>query len=117
MDLARFNRWLSANVTVKNRPEWIFVKLYCHGFFTHDQRASIGEDAVKFFNQIIENGEKTGDYKVYFASAREAFNMVLAAIDGKTGSPGEYRNYRLKTIMDEKAQRKKSEIIKQIELC
>ncbi|MEP7038272.1 MAG: hypothetical protein ABI891_08005, partial [Acidobacteriota bacterium] len=61
-DSARFNRWISANITVKNRPEWIFVKLYCHGFFDRDQLASIGEDAVNFFNQTIENGEKTGDY-------------------------------------------------------
>ncbi|CAN5380879.1 hypothetical protein BH20ACI1_BH20ACI1_00600 [soil metagenome] len=116
-DLARFNRWMSANITVKGRPEWIFIKLYCHGFFDHDQRASIGEDAVKFFSQIIENGEKTGDYKVYFASAREAFNMVLAAIDGKTGSPGKYRNYRLRTIMDEKTQKEKTETERQIKLC
>jgi len=101
LDLARLNRWLSANITVGNRPEWIFVKLYCHGFFDRDQSACIGEKAVKFFNETIENGEKTGDYKVYFASAREAFNMVSAAIDGSEGSPGEYRNYRLKTIMEE----------------
>jgi len=100
-DSARLKRWLSANVTVKNRPEWIFVKLYCHGFFDRDQSACIGEDARRFFTETIENGEKTGDYKVYFASAREAFNMVSAAIAGKAGRPGEYRNYRLKTIMDE----------------
>jgi len=30
MDLARLNRWLSANITVENRPKWVFVKLYCH---------------------------------------------------------------------------------------
>ncbi len=116
-DSARLNRWLSANITVKNRPEWIFVKLYCHGFFDYDQSASIGEGAVRFFNQTIENGEKTGDYKVYFASAREAFNMVSAAIDGKEGSPGEYRDYRLKTIMEEETKIEKTEIRRQIELC
>jgi hypothetical protein len=100
-DSARLKRWVSANVTVENRPEWIFVKLFCHGFFDHDQSACIGEKAQRFFAETVETGEKTGDYKVYFASAREAFNMVSAAIDGNTGSPGEYRNYRLKTIMKE----------------
>jgi len=99
-DLARFNRWKSANVTVRGRSNWIFVKLYCHGFFDHDQSASIGEGARRFFSEIIENGEKSGDYQVHFASAREAFNMVLAAIDGKRGSPGTYRDYRLKPIME-----------------
>lgn len=100
MDLARFRRWKNANITVKGRSDWVFVKLYCHGFFDHDQSACVGEDARAFFSKIIENGEKTGDYKVYFASAREAANMVFAAIDGKTGAPGAYRDYRLKAIME-----------------
>ncbi len=115
-DLARLNRWLSANVTVKGRTEWIFVKLYCHGFFDHDQSAAIGEDAQRFFGEIIENGEKTGKYKVYFASAREAFNMVSAAIDGKKGKPGEFRDYRLKAIMNETAERA-SEKREKLTLC
>lgn len=102
MDLARLNRWISADVTVKNRPEWVFVKLYCHGFFDHDQSACIGEDARRFFSEIIENGEKTGDYKIHFATAREAFNMVSAAIDGKNGTPNDFRDYRLQAIMEEK---------------
>ncbi len=101
-DLGRFERWRSANITVKNRPEWVFVKLYCHGFFDADQSACIGEKARRFFSEIIENGERTGDYSVHFASAREAFNIVSAAIDGKKGTPHDYRNYRLRTIMSER---------------
>jgi len=108
LSLARLNRWLSANITVANRPEWIFVKLYCHGFFGHDQSACIGEKASRFFNEVIENGAKTKAYTVHFASAREAFNIVAAAIDGKQGTPHEFRNYRLQAIMDEKNNRRNS---------
>lgn len=100
-DLARLKRWMSADITVENRPEWVFIKLYCHGFFDYDQSACIGEKAVRFFNEAIENGARTNDYTIHFASAREAFNMVAAAIDGKTGTPNDYRNYRLRAIMDE----------------
>jgi hypothetical protein len=102
MNLARIKRWMSANVIVKGQPEWIFIKLYCHGFIDTDQQACIGEEAKRFFSEMIEHGARTSDYKVYFASAREAYNMVVAAIDGKNGSPGEYRNYRLRSIMNEK---------------
>ncbi|MDQ3799635.1 MAG: hypothetical protein M3384_09305 [Acidobacteriota bacterium] len=102
LDLARLNRWLSANVTVEGKSDWVFVKLYCHGFFDYDQSACIGEDARRFFGEVIENGERTGKYKVHFATAREAFNMVAAAIDGKKGTPNDFRNYRLQAIMDEK---------------
>jgi hypothetical protein len=106
-DMERFNRWRNANVTVKGKDDWIFIKLYCHGFFTHDQSACIGEEARRFFSEILENSEKTGEFDLYFATAREVFNMVLAATDGKTGSPNDYRNYRLKAIMDEPFSSKK----------
>lgn len=95
----RFDRWRNANITVKNRPEWIFVKLYCHGFFDYDQQASIGEEAQRFFSELVERGEKTGEYTIHFASARESVNMVFAAIDGEKGNPNEFRDYRLKSIM------------------
>lgn len=108
LDAARFKRWVNADVTVKNRPEWVFVKLYCHGFFDHDQSSAIGEDARRFFSETVETGEKSGAYRVHFASAREAFNMVWAAIDGKHGSPNDFRDYRLQTIMSE-AERKPAE--------
>ncbi len=116
MDIARLNRWLGANIIVKNHPDRVFVKLHCHGFFDNDQSACIGKDARRFFSDIIENGEKTGEYSVHFATAREAFNMVMAAVDGHKGQPGEFRDYKLKAIMDEtQPQRKavKPEVVSQ----
>lgn len=96
----RLKRWISTDITVKNRPEWIFIKLYCHGFFPQDQDFCIGEKARIFFSDLMEKSAKNGKYKVHFASAREAFNMVSAAIDEKKGSPGKYRDYLLKPIMN-----------------
>lgn len=117
MDLARFNRWQSANITVENRPEWIFVKLYCHGFFDRDQSACIGERARKFFSDAIENGARTKKYTVHFAAAREAFNMVAAAIDGKSGTPNEFRNYRLQPIMSEKNEQAETVEKEKLSVC
>jgi hypothetical protein len=99
-DLTRLKRWKYANITVKGKSDWVFIKLYCHGFFAQDQSACIGEDVRRLFGEIIENGEKTNKYSVHFASAREAVNMVFAAIDGESGNPNEFRNYRLRAIMD-----------------
>ncbi|MGI9056362.1 MAG: hypothetical protein ACR2F2_11235 [Pyrinomonadaceae bacterium] len=116
LDMARFRRWINADVTVKNRPEWIFVKLYCHGFFDHDQKVCIGEDARRFFSEAVEYGEKTNEYSVHFASAREAVNMVFAAIDGKQGNPNAFRNYRLQTIMDPKSDEVENETEKESQI-
>lgn len=99
MDLARFSRWLRADVTVAGKSDWVFVKLYCHGFFDGDLPICIGEEAKRFFSEVIEQGERTGKYSVHFASAREVANMVWAAVDGKSGAPGSYRDYRLRSRM------------------
>lgn len=99
LNTARFNRWRSANVTVEGKSDWVFVKLYCHGFFDQDQSVCIGEDAKRFFGGIVEEAEKSAAFQVHFATAREAFNIALAAIDGKSGDPNDHRNYRLRSVM------------------
>jgi len=101
LDGARFRRWTSANVTVAGRSDLVFVKLYCHGFFDHDQSVCIGEEAQRFFAELVETGEKTGKYSIHFASAREAFNIAMAANDGLTGDPNNYRDHILRPIMNE----------------
>jgi hypothetical protein len=57
-----------------------------------------------FMNEVIELGERTGEFEVHFASAREAFNMVVAAVEGQEGQPGAYRDYKLRQIMQEQHQ-------------
>jgi hypothetical protein len=99
LDGSRFARWRSANITVAGKTDWLFVKLYCHGFFDRDQPACIGDDAKRFFSEIVESGERSDEYKVHFATAREAFNIAAAAIDQKGGDPKDHRNYRLRSIM------------------
>lgn len=95
-NLKRFYRWKNANIAIANQPDWIFVKLYCHGFFDYDQDACVGERATRFFAEIVEHGARSGEYQTHFASARETFNMIAAAVDGKTGTPHDFRNYKLK---------------------
>jgi hypothetical protein len=99
-DLARLARWRRAGIGVKGVGEWVFIKLTSHGFIDEDQPAQIGDPMRRFLEETIELGARTNQFKVHFASAREAFNMVLAASDGLRGEPGQYRNYRLRQIMD-----------------
>src|SRR6266480_267113 len=97
----RFKRWRSAGISVKGKPDWIFIKLYSHGFFDWDQDLMIGEQMKRFMSEVLEFGERSGEFKVHFASAREAFNMVVAAVEGREGHPGAFRDYRLRQIMRE----------------
>jgi hypothetical protein len=105
LDMARLNRWRGARIHIEGKPQWIFIKLYCHGFFQFDQPSTIGERVQRFWEEAIEHGDRTGEFKIHFASAREAFNMAMAATDGREGEPGLYRDYRLRQIMRREATR------------
>lgn len=99
LDLARLRRWRGARIGVRGRPEWAFIKLYCHGFFPLDQAMSIGEPIRRFMEDVIAYGNRSGEYKVHFATAREAFNIAMAAVDGHSGEPGLYRDFLLHSLM------------------
>jgi len=101
LTLSRFQRWKGARIGVFGRSDWIFIKLYSHGFFEWDQDAMIGEQMRRFMSELLEFANKSNEFKVHFASAREAFNMVMAAVDGRSGNPHEYRDYKLRQIMQE----------------
>ena len=101
LTLHRLEQWRSAAICVTGRPEWVFIKLYSHGFFDWDQDVMIGEQMKRFMNEVLELAERTGQFKLHFVSAREAFNLVAAAVDGKQGPPAAFRDYRLRQIMDE----------------
>ena len=99
LDAARFERWRKARIHVEGRPDWIFIKLYCHGFFPEDQPSVIGHKMQRFLEEVLELAERSGKFKLHFATAREMFNMGMAAVDGHGGEPGLYRDYRLRPIM------------------
>lgn len=54
----------------------------------------------RFMGEVLELSGQS-DFKIHFASAREAFNIVIAAVEGLAGEPGDYRDYKLWQIMQE----------------
>jgi hypothetical protein len=95
---ARLKRWRNARISVSGRPDWVFIKLYCHGFFAGDQETTLGYPMLKFWSEAIESADRSGQFKIHFATAREAFNIAMAAVDGRGGDPSLYRDYRLLPI-------------------
>lgn len=85
--------WRKAAISVKGRPDWLFIKLHCHGMDPRDSEAMHGEPMRVFLRQLMEEA-KSGKYRVHFTTAREMVNIILAACDGKTGNPGLFRDYR-----------------------
>ena len=92
--LHRLRLWRRAAVTVQGRPEWVFIKLHCHGMDPRDEAAMLGSPMREFLRELRQGG----DYQVHFVTARELVNIALAACDGRDGNPGDYRDYRLRLI-------------------
>jgi hypothetical protein len=91
----RLSMWHRAAITVVGRPDWVFIKLHCHGMDPRDEAAIFGEPMKRFLRGIVEGAKSTGEYQVHFTTAREMTNIILAACDGREGNPGNFRNYRL----------------------
>jgi hypothetical protein len=96
----RYSLWKQAQIQVFGRPDWLFVKLFCHAMNPTQKDAVMGDGFREFLSALV--GE-AGDRKetLHFVSAREMANIVLAACDGREGNPGNYRDYRFKRLMDE----------------
>jgi hypothetical protein len=89
----RLQLWRRANITVRGRQDWIFIKLHTHGMDPRSYEVMMGAPIRRFLSELVE-GAKTGKYQVHFVSAREMVNIALAACDGKNGNPGDFRDYR-----------------------
>ena len=95
--MERMRLWRAASISIKGRPDWIFIKLHCHGMDPRDAGAMHGDLMKSFLRQMAE-GARAGDYHFHFTTAREMVNIILAACDGKTGNPGFFRDYRFTLI-------------------
>ena len=95
LSVKRLQFWREANICVSGRPDWLFIKLHCHGMDPSQQEAVLGAPMRKFLCDLVTDAEERKD-TLHFVSAREMVNIVLAACDGREGDPGQYRDYRLK---------------------
>ena len=93
----RLQLWKEAAVVVRGRPDWIFVKLHCHGMDPTQREAVWGAAMQLFLRELVE-GAAARQETLHFVSAREMVNIALAACDGREGNPGEFRDYRLKLL-------------------
>jgi hypothetical protein len=95
--MKRFRLWQRAAIAVEGRPDWLFIKLHCHGMDPRDAGAMYGALRETFLRELMEESRQLG-YRVHFTTAREMTNIILAACDGREENPGDYRDYRLKRI-------------------
>jgi hypothetical protein len=95
LSLDRMKTWIKANVHVKGRPEWIFVKLHTHGAMHRNFDHNFGEIADHFFTDLESVYNNSRDGYLHYVSAREMYNIIKAAEAGMSGNPADYRDFSI----------------------
>jgi hypothetical protein len=97
MSLGRLARWKQARISVQGRPDWLFIKVHCHGMDPTQKDAVVGEGFRNFLEAAVTGAAERKEC-LHFVTAREMANIILAACDGREGNPGDYRDYRFKSM-------------------
>jgi hypothetical protein len=94
--MQRLQLWRDAAITVRGRPDWLFIKLHCHGMESKSESAMLGAPIQNFLRELIEQPGNGTEYRVHFVTMREMVNIMFAACDDCQGNPGLYRDYRFR---------------------
>lgn len=89
----RMRNWVNQDIHVKGRPEWVFVKISCHGAEDRNVDELLGEPADAFYAAIEREYSSANGYSLHYVNARELYNIVKAAEAGKGGNPYEHRDF------------------------
>ncbi len=106
--LSRLDLWRRAAISVHGQEHWCFIKLYCHGMDPRQEAVMLGEPISEFLCQITAAARERDDLFLHFVSAREMVNIALAACDGRSGNPNEFRNYRLRLLRSSQEEAKRN---------
>jgi len=92
----RMRLWVQQHIHVLGRPEWIFVKLHCHGGPPPNSGVFLGEPYRAFHQHLAETYTEANGWRLHYVTARELVNILHAAEDGHAGNAGRFRDYRYK---------------------
>jgi hypothetical protein len=91
----RARTWVRQNVHVAGRPEWVFVKVHTHGAQEKNAATLLGAGSRALHEALTTTYNDGQRWILHYVTAREMYNIAMAAMEGKTGNPGEYRDYTL----------------------
>lgn len=92
---SRVQNWVNQHIHVEGRPDWVFVKVSCHGAEERSWDALLGTAAEEMYSALESSCRDRSGYKLHYVTARELYNIIKAAEAGKTGDPSQYRDFAI----------------------
>lgn len=90
---SRVQNWVNQHIHVNGRPEWVFVKVSCHGAEERSWDALFGKSAEEMYRALEALYRDQTGYRLHYVTARELYNIIKAAEAGKTGDPSQYKDF------------------------
>jgi hypothetical protein len=92
---ARVASWVAQDIHVVGRPEWVFVKVHTHGA-PEKQGQSLLNGGGHALHQALARYNDGKKWALHYVTAREMYNVAMAAMEGKGGDPAQYFAHKLK---------------------
>ena len=91
----RADLWVRQGISVKGREEWVVVKVHAHGAREDNAAVLLGQPMDELFTHLETAYNDGTRFRLHYVTARELYNIILAAEGGLAGDPGRYRDYHL----------------------
>jgi hypothetical protein len=89
----RIRIWMQQSICVKGKPEWVIVKISCHGAEDESRDEVLGARADQMYSEMERLCRDGKRHRLHYVTAREVYNIIKAAEAGLAGDPGQYRDY------------------------
>ena len=91
----RIKTWVRQSIGIGGRPDWVFVKVHTHGAPEKQGASLLGGGGRQLHTELTSRYNDGKRWRLHYVTAREMFNIALAAMAGKTGDPNAYRDHVL----------------------
>ncbi len=90
--LARARTWVAQHIHVQGRPDWTFVKVHTHGAPEAQAAALLGDGGRALHEALTTHFNDGQRWRLHYVTAREMFNVAMAAMGGASGDPAAHRD-------------------------
>jgi hypothetical protein len=92
----RIRSWVEQGICIEGRPDWVFVKVHTHGAPDRQAAGVLGSGSRALHEELTTRYNDGHNWRLHYVTAREMFNIAMAAMEGKSGDPAQYRDHLLR---------------------
>jgi len=90
---ARIDTWVAQDIHVSGREEWVFVKVHTHGAPERNAASLLGPEGRRLHQHLAARYNDGRGWILHYVTAREMYNIAIAAMEGARGDPSAYRDH------------------------